>query len=152
MKFARYTVCVLAAAALIAGCGKSSSPVSVTPESTPSLDNTAPPVPSGFTVVDDPSTGASSLAWDASSAADVVAYEVYSYDPDPERETSYVLQYTTDGVTTRFSVDPSSTYVTHYFRVRAVDAAGNRSGLSDMHSVTSGPVVNTNGGPSTMTP
>jgi hypothetical protein len=147
VKVVRHSLCALAAVALIAGCGKGTSPTSVTPESgAPTLDTSPPPVPAGFNVIDDPS-GQVSLVWDESSAADVVGYEIFSYAPNPESEESFALQYTTDATTRQFNVDASPTYVTRYFRIRAVDAAGNRSPLTPTLSVTTGPLSPTSGGP-----
>ena len=147
MKVVRLSLCALAAVALIAGCGKSSGPTNVTPESgTPTLDTSPPPVPGGFNVMDDPS-GQVSLVWDESSAADVVGYEVFSYAPDPQSDESFALLYTTDATTRQFNVDASPSYVTKYFRLRAVDAAGNRSPLTSTLGVTVGPLTTQGGGP-----
>jgi hypothetical protein len=86
-----------------------------------------------------------------------VGYEVYVYDPDPERETSYVLQYSTDASTFSYSLDPTDGFVTKHYRVRAVDSNGNRSPMTSAITVTVGPTVSVGGDPEhpglpTMTP
>ena len=93
MKSPRFILLSIAAIALLAGCGKSSSPVNAVPPESPTLDTTPPPVPTGFCVTSDPSTGAESIVWNASSAPDLAKYEVYVsdakldliYDQLPER-------------------------------------------------------------------
>jgi hypothetical protein len=157
VKFVRLSLCALAAVALMTGCGKSTNPTRVSTETeNPTLDNTPPPVPSGLRTSEDPS-GHTSLVWTESSASDVVGYEIYVYDPDPERETSYVLQYSTDASTFSYALDPADGFVTKHFRVRAVDSTGNRSAMTSSITVTVGPTVSVGGDPEqpqlpTMTP
>lgn len=148
MKFARLSLCALAAVALIAGCGKSTDPTRVTTEDnpTPSLDNSPPPVPSGLRVTED-LTGHASLTWTPSTAPDLAGYEIHVYDPDPDRESAYALLHSTDATTVSYSLDPSDGFVTRYFRVRSVDASGNRSAMSGTLSVTTGPVQTVGGDP-----
>ncbi len=148
MKFPRLTLCAIAAVALLAGCGKSSDPTSALPDDsgTPTLDNTPPPVPTGVNVAADLS-GRAQLMWDASSAADVAGYQIYVYDPSPERESSYTLLYDTDGVTTTYNLDPTQASTSRYFRLRATDTHGNASALSDPIMASMGPVVPVGGDP-----
>ena len=83
MKFNRFVLVSLAAAALLSGCGKSTSPTGVTSNN---LDTTPPPTPDGMTVVVDSNSGRQQLVWSPSSAADLARYQVYIYSPDPSRD------------------------------------------------------------------
>ena len=100
MKFPRFILLALAAVVLIGGCGKSSSPTRVTPDETPTLDNTPPPVPEGLSVTEDPMTQRTTMSWSPSTAVDVSGYDIFIYSPDPSREDAYTLQYSTDAATT----------------------------------------------------
>ena len=126
----------LAAVALLAGCGKSSKPVSAVPDAgTPTLDTTPPPVPEGLSVTSDPVSGSERIVWSPSAAPDVAKYQVYVYSPDPSREDSYVLRMEIEGKSTQYDLNAVSSPTTQFFRVRAVDGSGNLSGLSPALSV-----------------
>lgn len=152
MKFPRFILLALAAVVLMSGCGKSSSPTQVETDNTPTLDNTAPPTPEGLAVSEDPASGRSTMTWSPSSAADVSAYDVFVYSPDPSRDEAYTLLYTTDGPETRYSLDPTSEPTTKYFRVRAVDNTGNHSALSSVMAATIWPGQRTGGDPTAPPP
>jgi hypothetical protein len=148
VKFPRLTLSAIAAIALLAGCGKSSDPISALPDDggTPTLDNTPPPVPSGVNVTADVS-GRSMLVWDASPAADVSGYQIFVYDPSPDRESSYTLLYDTDNGTTTYNLDPSQFTTSRYFRLRATDTSGNASAMSSPVMASVGPVTPVGGDP-----
>ena len=93
------------------------------PDSGYSVDNIIPPVPTGF-VVDYTDPGGNLLTWDRSDEPDVVLYRIYrdieiSFDPLPED-----LVYETPDT---FWVDPIENGHIYYYRVSAVDDAGNES-------------------------
>ena len=124
MKFTRSILATLAAVAALGlfGCGSSSSPTSVSP----SLDSTPPSAPEGLAL--SPTVEYNTLSWTASSDAGVVKYEVYQYQPDPSRDNAYVM--IGESTTASFQLIPVNTDSDTYFRVCAVDQAGNRSALS----------------------
>ena len=127
MKFNRFVLVSLAAAALLSGCGKSTSPTGVTSNN---LDTTPPPTPDGMTVVVDSNSGRQQLVWSPSSAADLARYQVYIYSPDPARDNSYVLAGETDAHTAVFDLPVVNRRTSFYYRVGAVDESGNHSTLS----------------------
>jgi len=139
VKSPRFILLSIAAIALLAGCGKSSSPVNAVPPESPTLDTTPPPVPTGFCVTSDPSTGAESIVWNASSAPDLAKYEVYVYSPDPSRDESFVYLTTVSNDVTSYTLDPVSSATTLFYRLRAVDASGNRSAATSTVSVSLAP-------------
>ena len=110
---------------MLIGCGDTANltaPVS-------SLDTTPPPAPVSLSASYDTYVR-QALTWDPSAAPDVVGYQVYVYSPSPDRDNAYVLADDPDPSDNFFvfpivAVDTEATY-----RVRAVDAAGNRSAFS----------------------
>ena len=133
MKLSRSIVVSLAVAALMSGCGSSSNPTNVTP-----LDTSPPPTPTSLTLVVDGSTR--SLTWAASTAPDVAGYDVYAYQPDPERDNSYIKITSLVGVGTSYVLPAMWSGDGNYFRVVAVDNASNASGMSTpLLAVYSGP-------------
>jgi len=111
--------------AMLAGCGDTVSPTGL--ES--GFDTTPPPAPATLTLSQD-GMGRPILTWEASAAPDVVGYLVYLYSPSPERDNAYVLADDPDAsdnsfVLPRVTVDTEAVY-----RVRAVDAVGNKSAFS----------------------
>jgi chitodextrinase len=93
----------------------------------PPPDTQSPTAPSGLTATT-PSSSRAELSWTASSDnVGVTGYEIYRND---------VLLATTTGPGTAYSdtsVSPSTTYT---YKVRARDAAGNRSNFSNTATVT----------------
>lgn len=114
----------LGAAIAISGCGTAGSPTS--PNAV--LDSTPPATPSGLVAAPD-GNGYTELAWTPNSEADVAGYEVYMYSPSPGRDNAYLLvgEVTNGHSWQTPGMDETGTY---YFRVRAVDASGNRSGFT----------------------
>jgi len=127
VKFNRFVLVSLAAAALLSGCGKSTSPTGVTSNN---LDTTPPPTPDGMTVVVDSNSGRQQLVWSPSSAADLARYQVYIYSPDPSRDNSFVLAGETDAHTSTFYLPVVNRTTSFVYRVGALDQSGNRSALS----------------------
>jgi hypothetical protein len=123
----RIAVLSLALAALLSGCGNSTNATNVT---TPELDGTAPSAPSALSLATDPSSFNSSLHWSLSSSSDVSRYEIYMFSPDPSRDNAYVLLGETNATTSNFGLDPVGQTTSNFYRVRAVDGNGNRSGFS----------------------
>jgi len=106
---------------MLAGCGNSSDLTN----STASLDGTPPPAPEGLAAAD--VSDRNELVWSPSSAADVVGYQVFEYQPSPERESAYVMVGESSTASYRL---PRNIDVDGYYRVRAVDASGNTSAMS----------------------
>lgn len=113
-------------AALLAGCGQGSSPTA--PDS--SYDTTPPATPSQVGMSTDPTTGIASLDWDPSTAADIAGYQVFLYSPSPARDNAYVQVAEVTAATPSFRMPVVSSETRLWYRVRAVDTSGNRSGLS----------------------
>jgi hypothetical protein len=128
------TLVALSLAALLSGCGQTSTPTGVT-----ALDETAPAAPSQLAKQDDTATPSGWLTWEPSTSANVASYEIYQYSPDPSREDAYLLVGQTDAATTRYALPVTSTPLTVYYRLRAVSTAGIRS----PSSATGGIVVYT---------
>ena len=116
----------LAAAVGLSGCGDSARPTSAVPV----LDSTPPDTPTGLGVVPDGNSGRDGFGWSASAASDVASYEVYVYSPDPSRDNSYALAGTVPASQTSMMGPTVNTDTSVWFRVRAVDSSGNRSGFS----------------------
>ena len=115
------TVAVVATVVL-SGCGKSADSTNVNT----SLDTTPPSAPEGVSLNKTPEFNA--LSWNASPSADVTRYQVFQYSPDPSRDNAYVM--IGESTTSGFTLPMSDTADNTYFRVKAVDASGNRSGFS----------------------
>jgi hypothetical protein len=122
------TILSIAVVLLLAGCGDSSSPTNVG-TAIEALDTTPPPAPENVAIALSSTTGYYNIQWDASAAPDVAGYEVYKYTPVPSHTDAYQLV----GQSTGTSWTLTST-TTEYYRVRAIDQAGNRSAYSAMVS------------------
>jgi hypothetical protein len=121
----RHTLSLHAVAVLVVLAGCSSENTVSGPG--PSLDSAPPSAP---TNIRDEDRGAMSvLAWDASPDPDVVGYDVYLYSPDPARESAYIKVNAATITGTEFTVTTSAS-VNAWYRVKAVDQAGNRSASS----------------------
>ena len=121
---ARKLLSVVALAAVLAtGCTSENNPVSPTG----SIEDTTPPaVPQNVASVE--SRGLWIMSWDANAEADLAGYNVFRYDPDPSRESSYVKVNANVITSTSFTL-PTNPGDLQY-KVRAVDQTGNQSGLS----------------------
>jgi len=115
----------LAVVAFLAGCGNNSTPTGT--EET-SLEPAPPPAPTALRLTVDPASKVRYLEWDASSAPNLTGYEVFYYEPNPNRLDSYVyLDYT---VPPRWSLANITMGTAKSFRVRAVTQAGKRSAFT----------------------
>ena len=127
MKAGRVVLLPIAAILAITafGCSKGSAPT----DPTNNVADTSPPAtPVG--VHGGASVGGYSLIWDPSPSPNVSGYQVYQYSPDPATTNSYVQVGSTDAGTTSWPF-PSTMYgSTWHMRVRAINPAGNASGLS----------------------
>jgi hypothetical protein len=131
-------ISMIALAATLTGCSTNDNPTG--PSS--SLDSTPPPSPTGLT--QDVSNGGT-LEWDASPAGDVAGYQVFVYQPNPDRDNAYIqVAETAAGVTT-WSLPAVSQQQTQYYRVRALDLSGNRSSMSAQFEATLTPTTNGEG-------
>jgi hypothetical protein len=111
--------------AMLSGCAKAVRPT----EPGSVIDTTPPPAPANLARSDDALAGPI-LTWEASTAPDVVSYLVYVYSPSPERDNAYVITDDPDPSDTSFQLPSVTTDTEAVYRVRAVDAAGNRSAFS----------------------
>lgn len=127
----RLTFTAFVAALAVAGCS-TTNPVS----SLQQPIDTAPP--SAPTNIRGEERGALAiLAWDESSDADVVGYDIYRYAPDPARESAYIKVNAATVTGSEYQVNDAASW----YRVKAVDQAGNRSASSGAaYVVTSLPV------------
>jgi penicillin-binding protein 1B len=122
------------AAALIALVALSGCAADSTVSGMNSTIDTAPP--SAPTNIREELNGAISvLAWDASTDADVVGYDVYQYSPDPARESAYIRLNASPIQSVEYSVTENAD-VNAWYRVKAVDLSGNRSASSGAAWVT----------------
>jgi len=128
-------ISTLALIAALSGCGKDAAPTAAVP----GLDTTPPVTPAALGVTADPSSGSLQVHWTASPDADVATYRVYLYSPDPSRDNAYVQVGETSASATSWSIPAASDVVTQYYRVRAVDGAGNVSAYSAGLAVDNGP-------------
>ena len=139
MKVATSTLAALALLACVGlyGCGNSSDVTNAAG----SLDSTPPPAPEGVSLNTVPEFN--ELTWAPSAAADVASYQVYQYQPDPSRDNAYVMVGQT--TTPSLNLGRTSEATDTYYRVRAVDVAGNRSAFSDEANIHL-PALGTGGG------
>jgi hypothetical protein len=122
---------------MLVGCGNSSDLTN----SGPTNDGTPPPAPEGLARAD--VAEYNEIVWAPSAASDVTGYQVYEYQPDPSREHSYVLV----GEVTEPSYRlPRNLDIDGYYRVRAVDASGNTSALSEQYHAEFGALFSGGGG------
>jgi hypothetical protein len=92
-------------------------------------DDVAPATPTGFSVVK-ATEGGFRLAWAPNTEIDLAGYRVYVYQPSPERENSYVCPHGVSLVGTQqtwYVLANDSNVETWYFKLSAVDQAGNES-------------------------
>jgi hypothetical protein len=136
-RFMTSMLTLIALAALTTSCGTTSTPTS--PGN--SLDSTPPPAPTELSQGIDVGTGGGSLEWSASTAGDVAGYQVYVYQPSPTRDNAYIQVATTAPGVTSWDLPGVSLEQTQYFRVRAVDVTGNRSGFSAEFAATLSPAT-----------
>ena len=102
------------------------------PDSGYSVDNIIPPAPTGLAVAYN-SPGGTNISWDGSDEPDVVLYRIYrdielSFDPGPED----LVHETPD----TFWVDTVEDGYLYYYRVSAVDDAGNEGGRAATETTT----------------
>lgn len=121
----------MALAAAICGCGAGSDPVA--PGAV--TDNAPPQAPTGLTPgLSDISNPV--LEWSANSEPDLAGYQIYQYSPDPSRDNAYELVATVGASATEWQLpDVTETEIT-WFRLRAIDGAGNRSAVSTAAQIT----------------
>ncbi len=126
-------ICALAAI-LAVGCTSENNPLS---PSGSSEDTTPPAAPQG--VATKTTDAGWVMSWDANGEADLAGYNIYRYDPDPSRENAYVKLNGGPITSTSFGLplEPGD----WIYRVRAVDATGNQSGMSAIASVTMGEAI-----------
>ena len=125
------TSLVIALVSLV-GCGgatRSIAPLTV-------IDTTPPSLPDGLAQVFDAYTSIARLTWNASPSPDVVAYEVYMYQPDPSSESSFVKVGEAPADSPSWTLPINNSPRTYYLRVRARDGAGNTSAYTPIFTTT----------------
>ena len=121
----------------LAGCGHDNTSSPVTEDPVMGEDPAPPTPPAGLTLAKATSDGLL-ITWEASPDVDVVGYHVYLYDPDPNRDNSYV-QLTAEPISpTHFAYRSPVAQETYYFKVSAVDGDGLTSQGSKPIEVTWG--------------
>ena len=131
------SLAALACIAMLVGCGNSSDLTN----SGPTNDGTPPPAPEGLARAD--VSDRNEIVWAPSAASDVTGYQVYEYQPDPSREHAYMLVGEVSEPSYRL---PRNLEVDGYYRVRAVDASGNTSALSEQYHAEFGALSSGGGG------
>jgi len=132
---------------VLAGCGKSSD---VTAPAGQTLDTTPPAAPTNVAGSYDAGAQRDYIHWTGSTSSDVVTYEVWQYDSDPAAGATGVMIGTTDAGTDVLALPITTDARPAWFRVRAMDDAGNLSAYSssaqhDLHSWNGSPTPG--GGP-----
>ncbi len=141
MKSLRIPLLLLALVALLSGCGKSSSPTSVTPGA-PDPSPPAAPTSLTYTIATD---GSVTLQWDQSSDPSVTGYQVFAFAPVPDRDNSY-LSIGTTGVNTPYLMLPAQyTHGIQYFRVWTNNNGGHSAYSPTMQATL--PSTTGGGGP-----
>lgn len=121
----------VALAAAICGCGAGSDPTAPAAVT----DNAPPQAPTGLAPgLSDISTPV--LEWSANSEPDLAGYQIYQYSPDPSRDNAYTLVGTVGSTVTEWQLPDVTETELAWFRLRAIDAAGNRSAVSTAAQVT----------------
>jgi hypothetical protein len=119
---------LLVMTAFAAGCSDDQAKT-VTPPGNTRADTHPPMAP----VMDEwtaPEGGPLHLTWVESTEPDVVGYNVYRYEPSPERTSSYTLLNSPPLTTNEFVVEDAVPGVYEFYRVSCVDEVGNESALS----------------------
>lgn len=130
MKF-RLLIVALASLAVLSGCGNSSDPVRVNP----TLESSAPGIPTGLRVENSEFDGSRYVAWNPVAAGDLAGYQVYRYSPDPARENAYEMVAQIPNRETRYllpTIEPGGSVTV---RVRSVNEGGKLSALSQPFTV-----------------
>ena len=112
---------------LISGC---SDEATTSPEG-PSLQDTSPPAPPVGLSFEGRETGFV-LRWSPNTEPDLVGYNLYIYDPTPDRPESYVKcnqQLLTGNEFRRSKLTPNRQMI---YRLTALDESGNESGFSSL--------------------
>ena len=126
MKF-RLLFVLLASLAILSGCGNSSDPVNVGP-----VDYGPPAAPTGLNIDLNESDGSRWLRWSAVASPNLAGYQVYQYNPDPFRETSYEMVAEMGQVQTSYQLPSLPVGSSVAVRVCAFDRAGRTSPMSDV--------------------
>lgn len=146
MKSLRNVVTALGAVALIAllaGCGKSTSPTAVTSDGAP------PAAPTSVDVTIDSGTGMATLNWADSPGNSVKDWHIFAYDPSPDRDDAYLEIGTTDASVTSLLIPVSYQKGEQYFKIQGKNSAGNHSPFSITVQVNlSGPLSGVDSPPS----
>lgn len=143
LRFVALAVTAFVLALVLSGCGKSTSPTS----SVPTVDNSPPAAPAQLEI--HMTSGFNHLAWAPSASANTKTYEVFVYNPDPNREDAYIQFAQTDAQVTSIQLPPSLQTGLQYFKVQATSAGGNHSSFSSVLQTVLALPQSTTGDPTT---
>jgi hypothetical protein len=118
-------LCAIALVTLVSGCGKSTAPTALAP-----TDEAAPAAPTELNRIADSELPQGLLTWTPSPSANVGEYEIYQYQPSPDRAESYVLVGQTDAGTTTYPLPADIGSQILYYRLKAVSPTGLKSDWS----------------------
>lgn len=139
---------VVAAAALLAGCGKTTTPTSTSS----SFDNATPTPPSQVVASLDPTAGYQVLSWQPSPDADVATYDIFQYAPDPSQDMAYVPVASVPASVLSWRLPPVNNTQTRWYRVRSTNNGGQHSALTSPTAITLFPPSQGTGGGGTSGP
>lgn len=124
----------LTLAALLSGCGENTAaPTAVTP-----LDEAPPAAPTDVVRVQDTDLPSGRLQWAPSPSPNVAEYQIFRFEPSPDREDSYVLVGQTDAGTTNYPLPATYAPSTFYYRLKAVSPTGVKSEWSETATIRIG--------------
>lgn len=146
MKSLRFVSSALVLGAVVislAGCGKTAE--TIAPAIV--LDTTPPDAPTSLVGSYDAAGNRDYLNWNASTAADLAGYEVWQYESDPSLGGTGHQIASLDGSAVSLALPPTGEAQTAWYRVRAIDEAGNKSSYSSSASTELHAWEGTNGLP-----
>ena len=127
-------VAALVLSGVVSGCGSDTAPTAATP----TFDSAPPAAPAELS--SSYQDGVTTLSWEPSAAAEVASYQVYLFAPSPERESAWIQLAEVPSTVTDYVLSPVSGHAVQYYRVRAVNAGGNRGALSNRIEIVREPV------------
>lgn len=130
MKF-RLLIVALASLAMLSGCGKSTDSVRVDP-----IDTSTPATPVGLHYVANEYDGTRYVEWNAVGAGDLGGYQVYEYNPDPDRDNAYEMIGQVLNSANRYQLPDRPVGTTLTVRVASFNNGGKTSAMSAPLTVT----------------
>jgi hypothetical protein len=128
----RLLIVALASVAMLSGCGKSTDSVRVDP----GLDTSTPATPVGLHYVANEYDGTRYIEWNAVGAGDLAGYQVYAYNPTPDRDNAYEMIGQVINPANRYQLPDAPVGTTLTVRVTSYNNGGKTSGMSAPLTVT----------------